>query len=74
MSASNTQKNASQARYAKARAGFIEAGTTLNAWCKANGKHIQNVRDAFLGRWVGVGADNLVAQVESAAQLVRSKC
>jgi len=73
MSAVNTQKDVSQARYSKARAGFVEGGTTLNAWCKANGKHIQNVRDAFFGRWVGKAADQLIVKVECASQMVRPK-
>jgi len=28
----------------------VEVAIEVNAWCKANGKHIKNVRDAFFGR------------------------
>ena len=67
MSTSNTPKDVDQALYLKARAAFVGQGTTLNAWCKANGTHIQNVRDAFLGRWAGEKATLLIERVTEAA-------
>jgi len=67
MSATNTPKDADQDLYLRARAGFVGQGTTLNAWCKKNGTHIQNVRDAFLGRWTGEKATLLMARVTKAA-------
>jgi hypothetical protein len=39
--------------YASVRAGFIAKHTSLNKWCKENGIHRQNARDALLGIWAG---------------------
>lgn len=69
MSLPNTRENADQALYLRVRAAFVGQGTTLNAWCKDNGTHIQNVRDAFFGRWRGPGADELVRRVVTAAKV-----
>lgn len=55
-------------RYQKARAGFVMQGTTLTQWCKSNDTYIQNVRDAFLGKWNGPSAQELVKRVECAAK------
>ena len=52
-----------KARYQKVRAGFIVQGTTLTQWCQSNGTHIQNVRDAFFGRWIGPKATELIKRV-----------
>lgn len=67
MSLTNTPKDADQDLYLRVRASFIGQGTTLNAWCKQNGTHIQNVRDAFFGRWTGEKAALLVEKVTTAA-------
>lgn len=67
MSLTNTQKEANQALYLSARAAFVGQGTTLNAWCRANAIHLQNVRSAFLGDWQGDGADKLIKRVLTAA-------
>lgn len=67
MSLGNTPKDADQALYLKVRAAFVGQGTTLNAWCKENGTHLQNVRDAFFGRWSGEKASLLVERVTAAA-------
>ena len=67
MSVTNTPKDADQALYLQIRASFVGHGTTLNAWCKANGTHIQNVRDALLGRWTGEKATLLIERVTKAA-------
>lgn len=63
----NTRSEQGKARYVSARAAFVAKGTTLNAWCKENGTHIQNVREAFFGSWTGNAASTLVARVMSAA-------
>lgn len=67
MSSINTQEGAGKASYQMVRAGFIMQGTTLNEWCAENGTRIQNVRDAFFGRWKGPGADELVRRVTLAS-------
>lgn len=67
MSLTNTPKDADQAQYLRVRAAFIGQGTTLNTWCKQNGTHIQNVRDAFFGRWKGERALALITRVTDAA-------
>lgn len=69
MSADNTPDDAAKASYQKVRAGFIVQGTTLNVWCIENGTRIQNVRDAFFGRWRGPGADDLRRRVLAAARV-----
>lgn len=67
MSSINTPKEDGKVRYRTARAAFVARGETLNAWCKANGRAIQNVREAFFGRWNGPGATEIVQAVERAA-------
>ena len=67
MSSIHTQEGAGKASYHMVRAGFIMQGTTLNEWCAENGTRIQNVRDAFFGRWKGPGADELVRRVTLAS-------
>lgn len=67
MSVINTQSDAGKVRYQQARAGFILQGTTLNEWCRQHGAHIQNVRDAFFGKWNGPAAEALVARITQAA-------
>lgn len=67
MSVNNTRSSDGKARYVKVRAAFVGQGTTLNAWCNLNGMHIQNVREAFFGRWKGDKASALVARVTEAS-------
>ena len=62
MSFPNMTETECKARYRQVRAGFIANGTTLTEWCRANGTHIQNVRDAFFGRWNGPGAKKMVVR------------
>lgn len=69
MSVSNITDVERKARYQKVRASFVEQGTTLTGWCRENGHHIQNVRDAFFGRWNGPAAQALILNVEAAAGL-----
>lgn len=67
MSGNNTPLPLDQADYNRIKAAFVARGTTLNAWCRANGVHIQNVRDAAFGRWRGAGASALMAKVIDSA-------
>lgn len=67
MSGSNTPKANEKELYRRVRANFVAQGTTLNAWCEANGTRIQNVRDAFFGNWKGPKARALVDRVNEAA-------
>ncbi len=67
MSLSNTPEKASKALYVRVRAAFVEEGTTLNGWCRENGVHIQNAREAFFGTWRGPKAEALVARILEAA-------
>jgi len=71
VSTSNMILAEGKARYLAVRAGFVCQGTTLNAWCRQNGTHIQNVREAFFGRWKGNRASSLVARVTEAAEVKR---
>ena len=67
MSHPNMSETGRKERYQSVRAGFILKGTTLTNWCRQNGSHIQNVRDAFFGRWKGPGATELIERVTRAA-------
>lgn len=67
ISFAKTPKDADQAPYLRTRAAFVEQGTTLNAWWKLNGTPLQNVRDAFFGRWTGEKATVLLERVTKAA-------
>jgi hypothetical protein len=62
-------KDAAQALHLRTRAAFVGQGTTLNAWCKENGAHLQNVRNAFFGRWTGKKATLLLERVTKAAEV-----
>ena len=53
--------------YLKVPAGFVAQGTSLNAWCQTSGLHIQNVRDASLGKWNGPSSDALRKRVVTAS-------
>ena len=65
MSMTNTPKKADQELYLRVRGAFVGQGGTPNAWCRANGVHIQNVREAFFGTWRGPRAEALVERVLS---------
>jgi hypothetical protein len=54
-------------RHRLARAGFVERGTTLNAWCRENGVTRQNADKALLGQWTGPRATALVDRIAMAA-------
>lgn len=49
------------------RAGFVRQGTTLSAWCDANGVKRQNATRALLGTWNGPKAQCLVERLKAAA-------
>lgn len=70
MSVTNMKEPEGKARYQRVRAGFIIQGSTLNQWCSENGTNIQNVRDAFLGRWQGPKANELRQRVTQAAGII----
>jgi len=44
----------------KVRAGFTFQGTSLHAWCKAEGVDPSNARKALLGKWTGPEASKLL--------------
>lgn len=67
LSETNTYHGGPEERYLKIRAAFVARGTSLNAWCSANGHHLPNVRAAIFGEWVGPKASELIAKVEDAA-------
>jgi hypothetical protein len=45
------------------KAGFIMQGTSLHAWCIANGVKPQNASKALLGQWTGPKAADLVQRI-----------
>ena len=67
MSLPNMNTKEGKERYQLVRAGLIVQGTTLTHWCRENGTCIQNVRDAFFGRWQGPKATDLTRRVLQAA-------
>ena len=69
MSFPNMNEAERKARYQRVRAGFVANGTTLTEWCRENGTYIQNVRDAFFGKWNGPAALKTVERVEQAADI-----
>ena len=53
--------------YRLVRAGFISQGTSLAAWCRANGVHRQSAEKALLFKWDGPKAQELRRRVAEAA-------
>ena len=53
--------------YQRIRAGLIVQGTTLKAWCRANGYDIVNARAAVIGTWNGPKGQALRARLCKAA-------
>lgn len=51
------------------RAGFISQGTTLTEWCRENGSHISNVRNALFGTWNGPKGRAMRQRVVKAAKI-----
>ena len=54
-------------QYRTVKAAFVLRGSSLNAWCRAQGIAQQNVRRAFTGAWSGPAAERLIAKVIRAA-------
>lgn len=54
-------------RNAWVRAGFVAQGSSLNAWCIANGVDPNNARKALIGKWVGPKASILTERLERAS-------
>jgi len=50
------------------RAGFVAQGTSLHAWCKANGEDTSNARRAIAGTWKGPKASALLQRLVAASQ------
>ena len=55
--------------YRRVRAGFIVQGTTLKAWCRDRGTHIQNARSALIGTWDGPAGRRLRSSIVKAARI-----
>lgn len=53
---------------AEIRAGFVAKGTSLHAWCKANGEDTSNARRAISGTWRGPKATALLKRLLAASQ------
>ena len=68
MSHSNTQSRGDKARYLEVRLAFLSRGTSLHAWCVANGVAMQNARAALLGLWRGPKASALITRITDAAK------
>ena len=49
------------------RAGFVAQGTSLAAWCRAEGLHRPNVVKALTGEWRGPKANAVVARAIAAS-------
>jgi len=62
------QKAPGEHLLAAVRAGFVQQGTSLSAWCEQNGVARQNVRTALLGGWNGPRAQELRTQIVLASK------
>lgn len=51
----------------RVRAGFVSNGSTLTAWCRENGIHHSNARQALLGAWDGPAGKTLRRRLLKAA-------
>lgn len=51
----------------RVRAGFMLKGTTLTEWCRQNGTHISNARNALIGTWDGPKGQAMRAKLVMAA-------
>lgn len=49
------------------KAGFVMQGTSLHAWCIANGVKPQNANKALKGQWKGPKATLLVQRIIEAS-------
>lgn len=53
----------------KVRAAFILQGSTLKTWCRQNGIHPSNVRNALVGSWNGPAGQAMRKRVVKASGL-----
>ena len=53
----------------KVRAGFVQQGTSLKAWCKGEGVAHSNARDVLIGSWNGPKGKQLRARIVEAAKV-----
>lgn len=51
------------------RTGFILQGTTLTQWCRENGTHISNARNALIGTWDGPKGRAMRERIVKAAKI-----
>lgn len=59
----------SQELLRQVRAGFTLQGTTLTEWCRENGTHISNARNALIGTWDGPKGRAMRAKIVRAARV-----
>lgn len=57
----------------KIKAHFISKGTTLAAWCRANGHLQSNVRQALTGNWDGPKGRALRARLSQEAGITQRR-
>lgn len=55
--------------YLRVRAGFVQQGTTLTAWCRAHGHDVSNARQALFGAWNGPKARELRTEIIKASRI-----
>lgn len=53
----------------RVRAAFIINDTTLKAWCRENGVHPSNARNAVIGSWNGPAGKAMRARIIRASGL-----
>lgn len=49
------------------RAAFIVKDTTMKAWCRDNGIHLSNARNALIGSWNGPAGKAMRARIVKAS-------
>lgn len=64
---SNIDRDGTSDRLRDVRAGFVQQGTSLSAWCRANGLTRQNVCSALQGERRGPKAEEVVRRAVAAA-------
>ncbi|MEI2428671.1 hypothetical protein RDV84_00275 [Lysobacter yananisis] len=53
----------------KVRAAFVLKDSTLKAWCRQNGIHMTNARNALIGSWNGPAGQAMRRRVVKASGL-----
>lgn len=59
----------SQELLRKVRAAFVLQGSSLQNWCKQNGTHNSNARNALIGSWDGPAGKAMRARIVKASGL-----